>query len=118
MSASHDSSHKITFVYSNFYDLYRKGLDAAQQAPDASPFAGNPVLKTENLKSTVADISPAVSGNNAIKLRLKDSQPLPRPALNTQHEALKGLKRNLESLNDLHSRLRFMLGELEELVKE
>ncbi|MBC7690511.1 MAG: hypothetical protein H7222_01970 [Methylotenera sp.] len=33
-------------------------------------------------------------------------------------QALESLKQNLKNLNDLHARLRFMLKELEELVKE
>lgn len=39
-------------------------------------------------------------------------------ALQAQAEAVKSLKGNLKALNDLHSRLRFMLEELEELVKK
>jgi hypothetical protein len=35
-----------------------------------------------------------------------------------QNPAIESLKTNLKTLNDLHSRLRFMLQELEDLIKE
>jgi hypothetical protein len=44
--------------------------------------------------------------------------PLVKATQQAQDTAIQSLKDNLKNLNDLHSRLRFMLQELEELVKE
>ena len=46
--------------------------------------------------------------------------PVPAPARSEseQDAAIRSLRRNLSSLDELHSRLRFMLKELEELVKD
>lgn len=43
---------------------------------------------------------------------------VPRPPVLPASHAVISLRENLKALNDLHSRLRFMLQELEELVKE
>lgn len=138
MSATQDKSQKITFVYSNLYEIYRKGKQAASEAP-AAPAEGHvgsgAVLKAGDLREPTLAI-PRVKNYEPTEFLAKrmaaaaaKPQILPaslprtvaRPASLPpvrKNEALESLKENLKSLNDLHSRLRFMLQELEELVKD
>lgn len=148
MSASRDQNQKITFLYSNLYQLYRKGKEAAKKAPDHSfprPFSldedvarmraaaekagpSSRVLKTENLKApTAVAAAPVATATAPTTIReyrpaellgKRVAPPASAANLKVQENALESLKQNLKSLNDLHSRLRFMLQELEELVQE
>ena len=137
MSASRDQSQKVAFVYSNLYQLYKKGKAAAQEAqvpaeaPIEEPAVAAPlvvnkglapssqILKAEDLNS-VEKSSPKVSAYNPTEFigkRVARPASIPVQA-SAPKEAITSLKDNLKSLNDLHSRLRFMLQELEDLVKE
>jgi hypothetical protein len=141
MSATRDKNQKTTFVYSNLYQLYKKGKEAAVQAevPVAkAPVQSSQILKVENLNEpTFAKIK--VSSYNPTEFIQKRVEPKPailkvaeqtsfvRPmsvaneapiAAAVENPVIDSLKQNLKSLNDLHSRLKFMLQELEELVKE
>jgi hypothetical protein len=134
MSATRDKSQKTTFVYSNLYQLYRRGKDAAKAAPgvetpqasfvdlrDAETGERRPeghVLKARDLRENTA-AAPKVEEFRAPELIGKRiPNPLLKSTQQTQDSAIQSLKDNLKNLNDLHSRLRFMLQELEELVKE
>jgi hypothetical protein len=133
MSASRDKSQKTAFVYSNLYQLYRKGQEAAKtaepvvdlkkdvfQLPGTLPSEKN-VLKSHDLK---AEAAPAVSAYQPPSLLAKRIVEKPQAlqqaqaAMPAQSAAIQSLKDNLKTLNDLHSRLKFMLEELQELVKE
>jgi hypothetical protein len=138
MSANRDTSQKTTFVYSNLYQLYRKGKEAAEQAqtPAAEVPVSNPavfqlpnqmgtlaseknVLKTGDLKAEAAPSVSAYQPPSLLAKRIVDKpQALKQQSMPAQSAALESLKANLKSLNDLHSRLKFMLEELQELVKE
>ncbi len=133
MSATLDKTQKTTFVYSNLYHLYKKGRDAAQSADLSSPLATGRVLKAENAKDPAFKIE-AFQPAEFLAKRLPQVSEAAAPApqaplkavyaakpsvlLQSQNQALTSLKDNLKSLNDLHARLRFMLKELEDLVKE
>lgn len=159
MSASRDKTQKTAFVYSNLYQLYRKGKEAASSAeipsmpapesgPESKPESKydalqsyfqlpNPmgtlaseknVLKTADLKAQAApEVSPyqppsllakrIVEKPKAIQLESNHSHPA-HPAHPVQSAAIQSLKENLKTLNDLHYRLKFMLEELQELVKD
>ncbi|OFZ54153.1 MAG: hypothetical protein A2428_02245 [Bdellovibrionales bacterium RIFOXYC1_FULL_54_43] len=131
MSASRDKTQKVAFVYSNLYQLYRKGketahpVEAAQVQPQAQPPTGQAlaasagaavvrsgnVLKSDDLRAAALAITP-YAPTEFIGKRV------PRPeVIATKNSAVESLKKNLQELNDLHSRLRFMLKELEDLVK-
>ncbi len=127
MSATQDKSQKTTFVYSNLYQLYRKGKEAAQKA-EVGPDSSFHVLKT-------ADLKLQKSGQAAVKIeeyspqefiglrigRIDKKAAAPISAVQAspaQDSALASLKQNVKSLQDLHSRLRFMLKELEELSRD
>ncbi len=85
----------------------------------AKHLAYSQVIKTDDLRNAPASavridqFTPSeVVGKRAAVLpavRTSNSQPL---------LALNGLKQNLQSLNDLQARLRFMLTELEEIVQK
>jgi hypothetical protein len=139
MSATRDKSQKITFVYSNLYSLYRKGFDRARegatqdagaQVPSraveaandlaglrasAHAFESGVVIKAKDLKAPRATAyTPAeLLGKRIDKPTAWVGQ---RPVAGAQ-DPLATLKQNLASLSDLQSRLRFMLKELEELIK-
>ncbi len=145
MSATRDKSQKIAFVYSNLYDVYKKGKNAACEASvdaslsaglDAPVDSGAPVAlrrarahvikagdRAAEAAVSVETPAPArkVTAYNPIELigkRLPRPDCLPPSATSPANPAIQDLKTNLKTLTDLHSRLRFMLQELEELVKD
>jgi hypothetical protein len=116
MSATRDKSQKITFVFSNFYHLYKKGKDAATDAELPSVPSGERVLKAGDAHSELAQ---------PLAVNLREHKPaefigkrIPKPPVLPPSTAIVSLRENLKSLTDLHSRLRFMLQELEDLVKD
>jgi hypothetical protein len=138
MSATRDKSQKTTFVYSNLYQLYRKGKEAAQKA-EAEPNPSFHVLKTGDLKAPKIEefTPPEFIGKRIEQAESAKSQgltlnlsPVAARVLSTEtvkmtevqnrsHDsALASLKQNVQTLQDLHSRLRFMLKELEELSRD
>ena len=143
MSATRDKSQNFTFVYSNLYQLYLKGIDAAKSAVVPAPaptalqgLASGKILKASDLNQgafsaiRIEKHEPTLLMNKRIELRriqeaaaqynVTASRRVLKPASIPlpKNEALEGLKENLKSLNDLHARLRFMLKELEELTQE
>ena len=116
MSATRDKSQKITFVFSNFYHLYKKGKDAAMSADLPEVPASERVLKAGDARAELA---------KPLAVDLREHRPaefigkrVPKPPVLPPSTAIVSLRENLKQLTDLHSRLRFMLNELEELVKE
>lgn len=117
MSATRDKNQKFTFVYSNLYQLYKKG---AEEKPVRSPVhpkdefqvVSGRVIKAQDLHHSVEKFNP-VSLLKPAKPDLKVESKVD-PKL----DPLLSLKQNLQSLSQLHERLRFMLSELEDLVKE
>jgi hypothetical protein len=88
MSAIRDKNQKFTFVYSNLYQLYKKEAEE-KQIPTGFERVSGQVIKTQDLHR------PELAG-----------------------DPLMSLKENLQALSKLHERLKFMLTELEDLVKE
>ncbi len=127
MSASSDKTQKPAFVYSNLYHLYRKDQHVQASAPEAIaiPRTSTPgvtsgkVLKADDASAAAVSIE-SYRPTEFLGKRLDKPMTLPKPdvLLASQNDAIKGLKQNLQSLNDLHSRLRVMLKELEDLVRE
>jgi hypothetical protein len=152
MSATRDKSQKITFVYSNLYSSYRKGVERAREGairesdrqspsaaaealtelatgrPSVQSFESGVVIKARDAKvgqarpaaaPVAAPVTPRVSAYTPAELLgRRVSRPQTVPAGKANAQAVEGLKDNLKSLNDLQARLRFMLKELEELIKE
>lgn len=152
MSATRDKTQKITFVYSNLYAIYRKGVERARegaireagtQAPSQAAEAlselasvGESGLVIKAADSGRAPSTPAARPRvtpytpaELIGKRVARPASLPAtPASATPAQSqaqtqatpqtVASLKDNLQSLNDLQARLRFMLQELEGLIKE
>jgi glutamine synthetase type III len=130
MSATYDKSQRVTFVYSNLYQLYKKGKEAAKQSPSYH------VLKTGKLNQNSPEEQK--SWQSQIKIRgfeppelltkrMKQKEVAPaavqsRCQVSLSHQAsdqaVQGLRKNLDSLSELQSRLRFMLHELDNLIKK
>jgi len=123
MSATQDKTQKVAFVYSNLYQLYRKGKEAAQVSKGQ-------VLKAEDLKNLAAQTEPKVDvkitaftpveliGKRVSKPASIAVAPVAQSSKPTSNPAIESLKDNLKQLNDLRSRLHFMLQELETLTKK
>ena len=133
MSATQDKSQKTTFVYSNLYQLYKKGQKAAKDSIvpetepqvkissklDAAPFAApssRNVLKAGDVKAKTLEPKAEVSVREYHPTSLIGKR-VAKPEVVSSNAALQSLKENLKNLNDLHARLRFMLQELEDLAK-
>lgn len=143
MSASRDNSQRFTFVYSNLYQIYRQGkaavkesaqesakaaAESAQEAPvaaDTAPAPAEPnrvgletarILKAEDLNSAASIQVRAHEPMRLLGKRIEVNRPLAKDA--HRAEAVRGLRDSLKTLQGLHERLKFMLGELEELTKE
>lgn len=139
MSATRDPSQKHTFVYSNLYQLYRKGKEAATNAqveptqtkmpvPPPPPtqedqtstrgLATNRVIKIEDMNQPGV-VGLRVARHEPPRLlgkRLEVNRTAPSPKAEAgRREAINGLRDNLRQLQSLHERLRFMLKEIEEL---
>lgn len=112
MSANRDKSQKIGFVYSNLYQMYGSHRTAEAQR--------GRVLKAADVASQVFAVNRAGS-QTAVKVNPYSPVEIlqtSRAPVQIQNPAIDGLKKNLQALNELHERLKFMLQELEELVKE
>lgn len=159
MSATRDKSQRVTFVYSNLYSIYRKGIERAREGAVRESAAGSPSLGAEALTELAVGRPPAgqkrlaKSFQSGIVIKADDLRnqnqaapaviappppPMARVSPYTPAEligkrvarpaslkdqpaspdAVQSLKQNLESLNDLQARLRFMLKELEDLIKD
>jgi hypothetical protein len=122
MSASRDKSQKLGFVYTNLYELYKKAPNAVPADPLVSPSAPvvgltrGQVIKAADLEELSVS-APSVREFRAPELLGKRIQANTAP-MKIHHPAIKNLKKNIDKLSELHSRLRFMLEELEDLVKE
>lgn len=89
MSATRDKSQNIAFVYSNIYQLYKKA--------QAKPEMNARIFRADELGS----------------IQIKKFEPK-----KLEKNPVDDLKSNINRLQDLHSKLRFMLAELEDLVKD
>jgi ABC-type Zn uptake system ZnuABC Zn-binding protein ZnuA len=120
MSATKDKSSRHTFIFDNFYQIYKKGKENTSNSQSVFKAKANsnsivtiPGLKTE---FQVREHKPVefVAKKIEIKNIQKELSPDPKKA----DWAVQNLKKNLTELDHLHKKLRFMLNELEELVSE
>ncbi|MGK5089695.1 hypothetical protein WDW86_19255 [Bdellovibrionota bacterium FG-2] len=130
MSATYDKSQKIAFVYKSFHKLYHESKAQAQAqaqpqrspaVPPALPVGSGAVLKAAQVNQNSfghLNVAP-FTAPHFIGKRVARPSVLPDALMVAPtNPALEGLKDNLKALNDLHSRLRFMLKELEDLIKD
>jgi hypothetical protein len=98
--------------------IHRSGV-VTQAQPSAAPKV---VTVPEAAAPKISEYKPAELLGKRIETNreriIVDKPEYLKEARTAQTEALGSLKENLKTLNDLHSRLQFMLKELEDLVKE
>lgn len=101
--ANRDSSQKIGFAYTNIYSLYKKAKQASPEMPTNAR-----VFRVDELANVkITKFEPRVlSKDTPVAREVKGTNPFD------------DLKSNLNRLTELHSKLRFMLNELEDLVKK
>lgn len=109
MSASRDRSSNVKFVYSNLYRIYRNGVDAAV---NAEPFETGQVIRKEAFHPGLR-----IERHQASEFKARKGSPMVQPNP-VADQAVSDLKKNLNTLNDLQSRMQFMLKEIEELLKK
>ncbi|MCM0606020.1 MAG: hypothetical protein KA715_08010 [Xanthomonadaceae bacterium] len=112
MSATRDQSQKFTFVFSNMYSLYKKGQEAVRNTGGETAR----ILKVDDLrKSRIEPYKPV----ELISKRVQESTGAAVQSVSivqARDQAVATLKSNLDELQDLQKRLRFMLKDLEVLV--
>ena len=139
MSATRDKSQKVAFIYSNLYELYKKGKEAAKAAdttvspaqpppivdqnPEAEPrpFGARPglttskIIKAGDAATAAAYMPPSFTAKRFESRRIATPEVIHQVRTQQQMANLNSLKCSLDQLQQLHQRLKFMLGELEEL---
>jgi len=118
--ASRDKSQNVGFVYTNIYQLYKK----AQNAPE--PSSDSRVWRSDDLgEITITKFQPrTLTPSQPVSAQAAQAQAAPAlekaaaPAPLIASNPFDDLKSNISRLQDLHSRLRFMLKELEDLVEK
>lgn len=145
MSATRDKNQKIKFLHSNLYQIHGKeeATVVTPVGPAKKPHTSSSVLKSEDLnqgplaailvkkyqanelkgkKVSQAPSPAAMRSNSSFIYKGISKATLPQPTLpkapQSQSKSIEDLKHNLKTLNDLHSRLRFMLQELEDLIRD
>ncbi len=108
MSATRDQGQKFKFIYANLYQIYR---NEKPQMPPKAPLAPQGLVYGQVIKSADAH---SVASYSPMQILKKPEAPKVQM---TPNSAVQGLRDNLNKLSELHSRLRFMLKELEELTK-
>lgn len=118
--ANRDKSEKVGFVYTNIYQLYKKSLNSNEPvsteatAKAHSLSSDSRVWRAEDLVGVkVTKFEP-----RTLARVVAPNQALPSAAPKNGASPFDDLKSNLNKLEDLHSRLRFMLKELEDLVNK
>ncbi len=113
--AARDHSQGIGFVYTNLYELYKKSQAAqALQKEDVKSTKYN-VFRPEDLGQVkVTKFHPLHL--NSVQAATPGVTKVFTKATQTTVSSFEDLKTNLNRLVDLHSKLQFMLKELEGLV--
>lgn len=116
MSATRDKTQRFTFVFNNIYNVYLKTKPGVN--------LNKPVLKAEELVATRPNSSGLAASLNSASQNLspvKSSAPLVSEATKSAavpHLALTNLKRDLSQLQEIQGKMRFLLQELEEMMRD
>lgn len=102
MSAERDNQQGMTFIFSNFYQLYRQGKIDADSKHE--PVAKGKVLKAHSVTETPV---PA-------EVRVMDSHQTQEWSKWANH---KNVREHLRSLREAKQRLKFLTQELDEMLK-
>jgi hypothetical protein len=137
MSATRDTSQKIAFLYTNLYQVYRKEKSGLSQILKTGEVRVGTPIPSQTLSQTSIH-QPTEKKNEAISIKEFRPQEL-RPskthekdatlkafavkpnylkqATQAQDPAFERLGKSLTELQEIQSRLRFMLTELEQILK-
>lgn len=112
--ANRDQTQKVAFVYSNIYQLYKKAKTEAES--NTAGLSSAKVFRADEIPGVkVTSFQPAeFKGATAPS----SASPAPANRIANPINPFDDLKQNISKLQDLHSRLRFMLKELEDLVEK
>jgi hypothetical protein len=113
MSAYVDKNQGFTFVYSNIYDLYQKAKNAKIDGPFV---AERPrVLKNQKFEAFQAqELNPQGHERTfPVPMGVKEAEEKAK-----RFRSVNILQKNMEDLSEAHSRLRFLLKELEQSTRK
>jgi len=109
MSAVKDPAQATTFIYSNFYQLYRKSKLEAQ---DHHETVKGLVLKTHSItKNPGFTTLPTAS---VAEVRVIS----PHQMEQLSHWSHAGMSSHLRSLNESRKRLKYLMAEIDDLLKK
>lgn len=120
-----DKSQGFTFVYTNIYDLYQKAKKSKLDVPLA--VKNGHVIKGTDLKKSQVREAEVKAFEDLKKRKITEAdfvrpmgvQEAERKAMEkVARSPLSNLRKNLDNLTEAHSKLRFLLKELEELTKK
>ncbi|MBS1958901.1 MAG: hypothetical protein JST80_05465 [Bdellovibrionales bacterium] len=112
MSAERDNQQGMTFIYSNFYQLYRKAKIEKEAHAAAKALTGK-VLKTAAITET-----PVPAEVRVINSQQTDAWAQWAKNKNVgQASKLHNVREHLKQLREAKSRLKFLSDELEEILK-
>jgi len=104
MSAVKDPQQATTFIYTNFYNLYRKSKIEAE--------ANKEVVKGLVLKSHSVTQHPTFNPSVA-EVRVVSSHQMEQ----LSHWSHSNMSTHLRSLNESRKRLKFLMAEIDDLLK-
>lgn len=109
--ATRDTSSKIGFSNTNVYVLYKKAKqeESNQQAAAAAYQSGKIIRPEDSSPHKIEKFEPA-------QIASAPAMHHDEHALFSQLESIDHLKKNMERLQELHSRIRIMLNDLEAVV--
>lgn len=122
--AVRDKSQNVGFIYTNIYQLYKKAqnaeagavANAGASSEAAALKSDSRVWRAEELQGVkITKFEPRQFATTKPLITPADVAPAPKAAPVNPFDDLKS---NLNRLQDLHSQLRFMLKELEDLVNK
>ena len=111
MSAERDNQQGMTFIFSNFYQLYRQGkMDADSKY---EPISKGKVLKVHSITETPIPAEVRVIESKQADQWSKWAHHQEPSAASKLH----GMREHLRSLREAKQRLKFLTQELDEILK-
>ena len=132
MSASRDKSQRVAFLYTNLYQLYRKekgsdqldkhqvksGLDKLSMLSFSTDAVKRATFHSNIIKAGQAEaksVQPLAAKYHPRNLENAQPHPLDPLRLPGADRAVVDLRENVQRLQGLQKRLRFMLNEIDDL---
>jgi hypothetical protein len=112
MSAERDNQQGMTFIYSNFYQLYRQGKIEADSRHE--PVAKGKILKVHSRTETPVPAQVCVASQEQTA---EWAQWAAGRDSSTEASKINGVREHLRSLREAKARLKFLTQELDEILK-